>query len=112
MFCTRFCNAAFLWLSMGLSTIVSGTWLVRTFSHLGKPYKSDHLVRSFLYFTFDDVMFLLLFLSCCFVAAVVGDITGTDPAPGSCICLDATGVNVRDSGDLSSIHTLKSIHTD
>jgi len=33
----------------------------------------------------------------CLVAAVVGDISGTNPAAGSCICLDATGVNVRDS---------------
>lgn len=38
-----------------------------------------------------------MFLFSCLAVTVFGDITGTDPAPGSCICLDATGVNVRDA---------------
>ena len=31
------------------------------------------------------------------------DLTGTDPEPGTCICLDANGVNVRDSGRICAI---------
>lgn len=32
------------------------------------------------------------------VAQSTADISGTDPATGSCICADGTAVNVRDSG--------------
>ena len=46
---------------------------------------------------------LFLVLSGLLMPAVMADITGTNPAAGSCICLAFTGVNVRDAGTLSRV---------